>query len=50
MTKQQILEQIHQKTEENRTNIVQFLREICAIPSYESLIGPVGERIAEVLR
>ncbi len=50
MTKQQILEQIHQKTEENRTNIVQFLREICAIPSYESLIGPVGERIAEEMR
>ncbi|NLB71310.1 MAG: YgeY family selenium metabolism-linked hydrolase [Chloroflexi bacterium] len=47
MTSQEILDQIHQKTEENRTNIIRFLREICAIPSYESLIGPVGERVAE---
>ena len=47
MTSQEILKQLQQKTEENRTNIVQFMREICAIPSVESLIGPVGERIAE---
>jgi putative selenium metabolism hydrolase len=44
------LKQLQQKTEENRTNIVQFMREICAIPSVESLIGPVGERIAEEMR
>ncbi len=50
MTSQEILEQIHQKTEENRTNIIQFMRDICAIPSVESLIGPVGERIAEEMR
>ena len=50
MTSQEILKQLQQKTEENRTNIVQFMREICAIPSVESLIGPVGERIAEEMR
>ncbi|MDD2522944.1 MAG: YgeY family selenium metabolism-linked hydrolase [Anaerolineaceae bacterium] len=50
MTSQEILEQIHQKTEENRTNLIRFMREICAIPSFESQIGPVGERIAEEMR
>lgn len=47
MTSQEIINQIHQKTEEKREDILRFMREICAIPSYESLIGPVGERIAE---
>lgn len=50
MTSQEIVEQLHKKTEENRANIIRFMREICAIPSYESLIGPVGERIAEEMR
>ena len=50
MTSQEIVEQLHQKTEENRENIIRFMREICAIPSYESVIGPVGERIAEEMR
>lgn len=50
MTSQEIVDQLHQKTEENRANIIRFMREICAIPSYESLIGPVGERIAEEMR
>ncbi len=30
--------------------IIQFLREICAIPSMESQIGPVGERIQAEMR
>lgn len=47
MTAQETINQIHQKTEEKREDILRFMREICAIPSYESLIGPVGERIAE---
>ncbi|MEL7626416.1 MAG: YgeY family selenium metabolism-linked hydrolase [Anaerolineaceae bacterium] len=50
MITQEILEQIHQKTEENRDNLIRFMREICAIPSFESQIGPVGERIAEEMR
>ena len=50
MTSQEIISQIHRKTEEKREDILKFMREICAIPSYESLIGPVGERIAEEMR
>ena len=33
-----------------RQPILQFLREICAIPSMDSQIGPVGERIAAEMR
>lgn len=36
--------------QEQREAIVKFMREICAIPSMDSLIGPVGERIAEEMR
>ena len=50
MLPQEIISEIQQKTEEKRDDIVRFMREICAIPSYESLIGPVGERIAEEMR
>ena len=50
MLPQEIISEIHQKTEEKRDDIIRFMREICAIPSYESLIGPVGERIAEEMR
>ena len=50
MDSQEIINQIHQKTEEKREDIIRFMREICAIPSYESLIGPVGERIGEEMR
>lgn len=39
------VEQIKQKVEENRENIIQFMLELVGIPSYESKIGPVGERI-----
>ena len=42
--------ELQKKVEENRENIVKFMREICAIPSMESKIGPVGERIAEEMR
>ena len=33
-----------------KPKIVQFLRELCAIPSMESQIGPVGERAAVEMR
>ncbi|RLT40445.1 MAG: YgeY family selenium metabolism-linked hydrolase [Chloroflexi bacterium] len=33
-----------------KPKIVQFLRELCAIPSMESQIGPVGERAAAEMR
>jgi putative selenium metabolism hydrolase len=37
---------IQDKVALHRSAIVRFLREICAIPSMDSQIGPVGERIA----
>lgn len=40
-----VVQEIKQKVNANRADLVQFMREICAIPSMESKIGPVGERI-----
>jgi putative selenium metabolism hydrolase len=37
--------EIKQRVESKRNEIIQFMRDICAIPSMDSLIGPVGERI-----
>ena len=37
--------EIKNKVRQNRDDILQFLRDICAIPSMNSEIGPVGERI-----
>lgn len=34
----------------NKENIIQFMREICTIPSMDSSIGPVGERIQAEMR
>ncbi len=34
----------------HREDIIRFMRDICAIPSMESQIGPVGERIAEEMK
>lgn len=45
-----IVQLVRQKVEENRDNIVQLLREIVAIPSMDSQIGPVGERIAAEMK
>jgi putative selenium metabolism hydrolase len=45
-----IHEEIKQRVEANRSEIIQFLRNICAIPSMDSLIGPVGERIQAEMR
>lgn len=41
---------VHQQIEANREKIIRFMREICRIPSVESKIGLVGERIAEEMR
>ena len=43
-------EQIRERVEAYRDDIIQFMRDIVAIPSYDSQIGPVGERIAEEMR
>jgi putative selenium metabolism hydrolase len=44
------MEQLHKQIAQNREKIISFLREICAIPSMDSQIGPVGERIAAEMR
>lgn len=46
----EIREQIKQKVAARRDDIIQFMRDICAIPSMDSLIGPVGERIQAEMR
>ncbi len=45
-----IQKEIKQRVEANRSDIIQFMRDICAIPSMDSLIGPVGERIQAEMR
>ncbi|MHB8933584.1 MAG: YgeY family selenium metabolism-linked hydrolase [Bellilinea sp.] len=45
-----IQQEIKQRVETNRTDIIKFMRDICAIPSMDSLIGPVGERIQAEMR
>jgi putative selenium metabolism hydrolase len=44
------VQEIKKKVNENRERIIQFMRDICAIPSMESKIGPVGARIQEEMR
>ena len=36
---------IQQQVNEMREDIIQFMLEICEIPSMDSKIGPVGERV-----
>jgi putative selenium metabolism hydrolase len=43
-------QQVRQQVDAQRVDIIQFLRDIVAIPSMDSQIGPVGERIAEEMR
>lgn len=40
-----IIQEIKQKVETNRENIIRFMREICAIPSMDGQLKAVGERI-----
>ncbi len=50
MPTQDQVAQIHTRVQAQREAILSFLREICAIPSMDSKIGPVGERIAAEMR
>ncbi|MFN8486764.1 MAG: YgeY family selenium metabolism-linked hydrolase [Caldilineaceae bacterium] len=45
-----LIQTIQARVAEQRTTIIQFLRQICAIPSMDSQIGPVGERVAAEMR
>ena len=50
MTDRKVLDSLHEEVEKNRDTIIQFLREIVAIPSMDSQLGAVGERVAEEMR
>jgi putative selenium metabolism hydrolase len=41
---------IKDRVSQQREMLIQFLRDLCAIPSYDSQIGPVGERAAAEMR
>ncbi len=50
MVDETIIEQIRSRVEAQRGEIIQFLKDLCAIPSYDSKIREVGERAkAEML-
>ena len=42
--------EVRSRVQAAQEDILGFLREICAIPSMDSKIGPVGERIAAEMR
>ncbi len=44
------LKEIQQRVNSSREEIIQFMLEICEIPSMDSKIGPVGERIQAEMR
>lgn len=44
------VQEIQQRVAAQRETIIQFLRDICAIPSMDSQIGPVGERVQAEMR
>ena len=45
-----IAAQVHEQVEGHRSDIIKFMRDICAIPSMDSQIGAVGRRIGEEMR
>jgi putative selenium metabolism hydrolase len=45
-----IQKELKQRVASQKSEIIQFMRDICAIPSMDSLIGPVGERIQAEMR
>jgi len=50
MIDQTFIDKLHNEVEIRREEIIQFLRDIVAIPSMESQLGAVGERVAEEMR
>lgn len=47
---EETIKELLARVERERETIITFLRELCAIPSMDSQIGPVGERVAEEMR
>ncbi len=50
MIDQTIIDKLHNEVESRRDDIIKFLREIVAIPSMDSQLGKVGERVAQEMR
>src|SRR5215204_5899831 len=50
MTDQNTIDAIKARVEAQRDDIIQFLRDLCAIPSYDSKIRAVGERAEAEMR
>ena len=46
----EIIQEVERRIQANAETMKTFMREICAIPSMNSQIGPVGERIAQEMR
>jgi putative selenium metabolism hydrolase len=44
------ISEIQHRINQYRAEIIHFMRDICAIPSMDSQIGPVGERIQQEMR
>jgi len=40
-----LTQSIHQRTQENSERLIRFLKDICAIPSFDSQLKVVGERV-----
>ena len=47
---QALAQTIKERVAGHREALITFLRELCAIPSADSKIGPVGERAAAEMR
>jgi putative selenium metabolism hydrolase len=50
MMNQTLIQNLHHEVEKRRETIIQFMCDICAIPSMDGQLGPVGGRIAEEMR
>ena len=46
----QVIDAVQSRVRQHRDDMIRFMREIVAIPSMDSKIGPVGERIAAEMR
>ena len=44
------IRQLRARIDAHRNDIIRFMRDLCAIPSMDSQIGPAGERIAQEMR
>jgi putative selenium metabolism hydrolase len=50
MVDQAVIQKIQSRVAEQREDIIQFLKDLCAIPSYDSKIREVGERAEAEMR